>query len=144
MQFFDAGVLGAFDTYAQASSIALQVHEPIAEGNFCAVALRVPSEVTNQTRPLNNQIRTIQGNLGGAAVGEQFKFADFVDDRSLTDLPQQGAHVARHNERPGSRVKLVGPLEHFHSTPGPRKKRCCEKTGSGTANHGDLWSGFRA
>ena len=86
------------------------------------MALRVLGEVTDQSGPFNYQVRAVQGNLGGAAVGEQFKFADFVDDGSLADLPQQGAHVARHDERAGSRVKLVGPFEHFHRASGPRQE----------------------
>ena len=39
-------------------------------------------------------------------------------------------------------IAAVGSFEHFHRTSGPGQQRGGKKTGSGTADHGDLWSGF--
>ena len=55
----------------------------------------------------------IQRLLGATAIGEQFKFADFVDDRRLAELSQQRAHVTGHDQRARSGIQLVGTFEHF-------------------------------
>ncbi len=52
--------------------------------------------------------------------------------------------MAGYDEGPGCGVQLVGPLEYFHRASGPREKRRRKETGSGTADDGNLWSGFSA
>ena len=59
-----AGVLRAFDAHAQARPIALQRQEPVAERNLRAVALRLLRKAANQSRALDDQVGTIQRNMG--------------------------------------------------------------------------------
>ena len=82
------------------------------------------------------------GTWARAAVGEQFKFADFVDDRALADFPQQRAHVAGDDQSARRGIELFGAFQDFHRAAGPRQQRRREKTGSGAADDGDLLAGF--
>jgi len=78
------------------------------------VALRVRGKIANQARPLNDQVGTIQRDVRPAAIGKQFKFANFVDYGGFADLAQQRVHVAGDNECARRWIQLVGALQQFH------------------------------
>ena len=77
---------------------------------------------------LDDQVRAIERNEGLSAVGEKFKFTDFVDDGALANLAQQRAHVAGDNQSARCGIKLFGPLKDLHRTSRSRKKRRSKET----------------
>src|ERR1019366_8833023 len=138
VQLFSAGVTGALDANAQTASVALQRYKSIAERNLCAMALRLLGKAADQSRALNDQVRAVQWNLGGAAVGKEFKFADFVNDGALPHFAQQRAHVTGDDQRAGRGIQMLGPLDNFHRAARSRQKRRGKKTCSGAADDSDL------
>jgi hypothetical protein len=57
-----------------------------------------------------------------AAIGEKFKFADFVDNGALANFPEQRAHVASDDQRARSGIELLGPFENFDGASRLRQK----------------------
>ena len=76
----------------------------------------------NQFGSLDDQVRTVQGHMRRPAIGEEFKFADFVNHRALAGFAQQRAHVAGDDQRSRCGVKLLGTLQDLHSAARPRQQ----------------------
>ena len=76
------------------------------------MVLGLACQAADQFGAFDNQVRLLQRNHGGAAVGEQLKAFDFVDDSALADRAQQAAHAVGHDQRAGNWVYLFGALEN--------------------------------
>ena len=115
VQFF--ALAAVFDFQAQATFNRPDTEKARIKRKACSRVLRFAREGCNQTRTLDNQIRFLEGNLRGAAIGEKFKAADFIDDAILGDGGHLRAEMIGNNEGAGRRFKLRLGFQHANGAP---------------------------
>src|SRR5579859_2687686 len=71
---------GVFQVQSDLGLLCLEAAKISPEGDLRAGLLRVFGEGMNERRAFNDQIRLVERDGSGAAVGEKLKFANFVDD----------------------------------------------------------------
>jgi hypothetical protein len=78
------------DLNAQAVAIRCQTQKTRIKLNGCAGSRGFGGKSLDKPAALNDQVRILKGNLGGASIGKQFKAANLVEyagPRIFADLP---------------------------------------------------------
>src|SRR6266481_1040641 len=68
------------DLDVEALGVRREIQKPRVVAEFCAGVDGFLGQRADQSRPLDDQVGPLEGNLRGASVGEQFKAADFIQD----------------------------------------------------------------
>ena len=97
---------GRFGFEAEAAGIGSQAEEAGVERNLRAGLLGSASESGDESGALNDQIGFGEGNLRGAAVGEEFETADFIDDAFAGGRAELIAEMAGDDESARGRIEV--------------------------------------
>jgi hypothetical protein len=116
---------------------ALHSQKSAPHGNFGAIAFGLRGEGANQARAFDDQIRAIERDGGGAAIGEHLEAINFVDDGRFSLRAEQIAHAVGDDECARGGIELLGLLEELNAQAAAREKRSGEETGGGTAYDSD-------
>lgn len=89
-------------------------------------SLRIVRQPLNQRAPLDDEIRLLQRDGCGTAIGEKLEAAYLVDDTRFGRASQQRSHPVRDNERPRSGLERFHALKDAHRYAPPRQQRGCK------------------
>ena len=110
-----------------------------AELDFRTSLLRLRRKPLDQGAAFDDEIGMIQRNRGGAAIGEKFEAANFVEHAIFGSAAQKRAHAVRHNQRPRLGFERFDALEDPHGKSPPRQQERCEKARGRSSDHRDAW-----
>jgi hypothetical protein len=91
-----------------------------------------------QRPALDDEIRVLQRDCGGATIGEKFKPANLVDDTPFGGAAKQTAHALGYDQGASGRFKRLAALENPHWNALFSQQAGSKKTGSRAANYGDV------
>src|SRR5690348_11059789 len=136
MQFF--ALAAAFNFETQTTFIRRNPEKTGVKRERSSSLLSLTRESGNQPRTLDNQVRLLEGNLRGTAVGEKFKAADFVDDAVLGHRRHLCAEMIRNNQSAGRRLQPWFGFQYANRAPAAGYAGGGKESGCGSSDNNNL------